>query len=214
MYKVYAWMTGGLLLTALTSYVVYSNPVLFITLVSSKFLFYLLLGAQLGLVWYLSSRIMQLRYSTGIMLFVAYAVLLGISLSVLFMVYDIQSMFFVLSITAGMFAIMALYGFFTKGDLTSLGSLFLMALIGLIIASITNWFLQSPLFELLISYGGVIIFTGLVAYDVQKIKLLAAHYGTDDESSNKVALIGALSLYLDFVNLFLSLLRILGRKKD
>lgn len=214
MYKVYAWMTGGLFLTALTSYAVYSNEALFLTLVSSKLVFYVLLGAQLGLVWYLSASIMRLSYSTAAFLFATYAALLGVSLSVLFLIYDIQSLFFVLSITGGMFAVMALYGYFTKGDLTSLGSMFMMALVGMIIASLANLFFQSPVFDLILGYVGVILFTGLVAYDVQKIKMLAMHYGNDEESSNKIALMGALSLYLDFVNLFLSLLRILGRKRD
>lgn len=214
MYKVYAWMTGGLFLTALTSYAVYSNPAILYMVLSSKLFFYALFAAQVGLVWYLSARIMHLRYSTAAFLFVTYAILLGVSLSVLFLVYDVRSLFFVLSITAGMFAVMALYGYFTKADLISLGGLFMMALIGLIIASVANWFFQSPLFDLMISYAGVMIFTGLVAYDVQKIKMLALEYGTDAESSNKIALLGALSLYLDFINLFLRLLRILGKQKN
>lgn len=205
MYKAYAWMTAGLGITTLTSYYVASTPSLYPLIFGSKLVFFGLMALQLGLVWFLSANIQRLSFSTAIVMFLSYAALLGVSLSMVLLLYDVHSLFFVLFVTAAMFAVMALYGYFTQDDLTSVGSFFSMAFVGLIVGMFANIFFKNPFFDLLLAYLGVIIFIGLVAYDVQKIKMLALQFRNDEESSNKVALLGALTLYLDFVNLFLHL---------
>lgn len=212
MYKVYAWMTGGLVLSGATAWFVYTTPALFMPLVMNRIALYAILFTKLGLVMYLSTAFKRISYQAAAGIFIAYSVLLGVSLSVIFAVYTMSSIGMVFGITAGMFGTMALYGYVTKADLSSIGNLFGMALWGLIIAMVVNMFMASEGFSYLISFVAVILFTGLTAYDVQKIKMLGYEYaGTSEEK--KVALLGALTLYLDFVNLFLHLLRLLGKRR-
>ena len=157
---------------------------------------------------------MQITAFTATILFNIYAILTGFTLSVIFLAFTAESIATVFYITAGTFAGVSLYGYTTKKDLSSIGSYLMMGLIGLIIASVVNWFLHSEMLYWIVSYAGVAIFVGLTAYDTQKIKKMVQAYGCDDmEMTNKVALIGALELYLDFINLFLYLLRIFGKRK-
>ena len=157
---------------------------------------------------------MQITAFTATILFNIYAILTGFTLSVIFLAFTAESIATVFYITAGTFAGVSLYGYTTKKDLSSIGSYLMMGLIGLIIASVVNWFLHSEMLYWIVSYAGVAIFVGLTAYDTQKIKKMVQAYGCDDmEMTNKVALIGALELYLDFINLLLYLLRIFGKRK-
>lgn len=214
MYKVYAWMCGALFLTAATAYGVFTTPAIFMTLVKTPFLFYGLMFAQIGLVLFLSFRINKMSYGAAVVTFLLYAMLLGVTLSTIFAVYQLASIYTVFGITAGTFGTMALYGYFTKADLTSIGNIMGMALFGLILASVVNMFVGSQKFDYILSFLGVLIFTGLTAYDVQKIKDMGYNMIQHGESTGKVAIMGALTLYLDFINLFLYLLRLLGRRRD
>lgn len=213
MYKVYAWMSFGLAITAISAYGVYSIPELFRALVLNRFMFFVLIIAQLGLVIALSSAFQKLSYTVNMLLFAAYSALLGVTLSVIFAVYHLGSIYQVFAITVFMFGFMAIYGYYTKSDLTAVGQIMFMGLIGLIIASLINLFLGNPVMDYVISFFGVLIFTALTAYDVQKIKFLGDNFLVSGEDDRKVALMCALTLYLDFVNLFLYLLRFLGKKK-
>ncbi len=214
MYKVYGWMASGLAVTGLTAYGLYSNLPLFMSLMSHKWLIFGLMFAQIILVVILSAYIIRMSYATSIMLFFTYAFLLGITLSSIFMVYQVQSIGLVFAITAGMFGLTALYGYFTDSDLSSMGSILMMALFGIIIAGIVNMFVHSSTFDYILAFISVIIFAGLTAYDVQKIKQLEWQCAGDHNLTRKISILGALTLYLDFVNLFLSLLRLLGQKKE
>lgn len=214
MYKVYAWMAGGLTLTGLTAYGLYSNVPLFMSLMTHKWLLFGLLFAQIILVVILSAFIMRMSYPTTILFFFAYAFLLGITLSSIFMVYQIQSIGMVFAITAGMFGLTAMYGYFTDSDLSSMGSILMMALFGIIIAGIVNIFLHSSTFSYILSFMSVIVFAGLTAYDVQKIKQLEWQCAGDRSLMRKLSILGALTLYLDFINLFLNLLNLFGQRKE
>ena len=212
--KVYLWMSLALVISGLTAMYVAKQPELVVTIFSNNFYFILMMLAQLGLVWYISARIMQITAFTATILFNIYAILTGFTLSVIFLAFTAESIATVFYITAGTFAGVSLYGYTTKKDLSSIGSYLMMGLIGLIIASVVNWFLHSEMLYWIVSYAGVAIFVGLTAYGTQKIKKMVQAYGCDDmEMTNKVALIGALELYLDFINLFLYLLRIFGKRK-
>ena len=168
-----------------------------------------------ALVWYVSARINRLSLSTATVIFVLYSVLNGATLSVIFLAYTMQSIASVFFITAGTFAAMSLIGYFTKSDLSSLGRILFMALIGLVIATLVNMFLiKSGGFSLILSYVGVLIFVGLTAYDTQKIKMMLVEADDVTEEAQKIALMGSLSLYLDFINLFLYLLRIFGGNRE
>ena len=213
MHKVYAWMALGLAITAVTAYGVYSTPELFRAIVMNRFVFIGLLLAQLGLVFYISSAFQKLSYATNVLLFSLYSGLLGVTLSVIFAVYHIGSIYQIFAITVVMFGFMAVYGYYTKSDLTSVGQIMFMGLIGIIIAGIVNMFLRSPMMNYAISFIGILVFTGLTAYDVQRIKLLGSELLNSGEEERKIALVCALSLYLDFINLFLHLLNFLGKKK-
>lgn len=212
--NVYLWMTLALLITAFTSIVVFDSPSLTSIIYSSRFLFYGLLLGELALVWYLSANINKLSFQTATIMFVVYSVLNGITISFIFMIYTMSSIAMTFFITAGTFAAMALIGTYTKKDLSSLGNILLMALVGLIIASLVNLFLKNEMFYWIISYAGVLIFVGLTAYDAQKIKNVINEHGNEiNDTTQKIALMGALTLYLDFINLFLYLLRILGNRR-
>ncbi len=218
MHKVYALMCVGLLTTAGTAYFLFAQEQVLIALLKAPYIMYGLFFAQIGLVIFLSSVINKISYATAALIFFAYSVLVGITLTPIFLIYTMSSIGLTFGITAGMFGSMALYGYYTRTDLSGLGSMLLMALWGIIIATLANWYFQSSQMEYIISFAGVVIFTLLTAYDVQKIKLIASQMEYDlsedmGERTNKAAVIGALTLYLDFLNLFLYLLRFMGNKK-
>ena len=213
MRKVYVWMTMALVITGITAYGVASSPALLSVIFSSNITFFGLILVELGLVFWLSARLMKMSLTTATLMFVLYSAINGATLSAIFIAYSPTIITKVFFITAGTFAATAAYGYFTKTDLTSFGKLFLMALIGIIIATIVNIFIKSEGLDLVISYIGVLIFVGLTAYDSQKIKEMLALQTDGGEVAQKIALMGALSLYLDFINLFLYLLRIFGRNR-
>lgn len=214
MRKVYVWMTLALVLTGITAFGVASSPSLMMTIIQTPAIMWGLIIAELAIVIAISAAINRLSLTTATLLFVLYSVLNGATFSLIFAVYTMSSIANVFFITAGTFGVMAAYGYFTKRDLSSWGRLLLMALIGLIIATLVNVFLvKSSGFDLILSYAGVLIFVGLTAYDTQKIKQMLAMQTDMGEGAQKVALLGALSLYLDFINLFLYLLRIFGRRE-
>ena len=210
MRKVYGKMTLGLLLTALTSFLVVSSPTLLGLLFSSTATIWILFALELGLVIYLSARIDKLSNGTATALFYAYSALNGVALCPIFLAYTGTSIALTFAITAGTFGAMTLAGYFTKTDLSKFGAFMFMALIGLIICSLVNLFMQSSMMHWCISIAGVLIFTGLTAWDTQYIKRMTAE--ADASMIGKVATMGALRLYLDFINLFLHLLRILGSR--
>lgn len=210
MRKVYTWMTLALVITGVTAYGVASSPTLLMTLMTSRGLLFGLIIAELALVFIITGALNRLSLSTATLLFIIYSVLNGAMLSSVFAVYTMTSIAKVFFITAGTFGAMAFYGYTTKKDLTSLGKILFMALIGLIIATVVNMFLKSSGFEYILSYAGVAIFVGLTAWDSQKIKMKLQTQYDMSEGAQKLALIGALTLYLDFINLFLYLLRIFG----
>lgn len=210
--RVFLWMTMGLSITGLTAMLTYSSS-LFYELMSNSILFWGLMLAELGIVFYLSSRVMKMSFMTATILFAAYSILNGVTLSLIFAAYTMQSIATTFFVTAGTFAAMAFVGYVTKRDLSKMGSILMMALIGLIIATVANIFLKNSMFELVISGVGVLIFTGLTAYDTQKIKLML-HQAESEEVAKKLSVIGALTLYLDFINLFLYLLRFLGSRSE
>ena len=214
MRKVYLWMTMALVITGVTSYGVASSPGLMQAILTNNALLWVLIIAEFGLVFAISAAINKLSLTTATLLFVLYSVINGATLSVIFLVYTMESIASVFFITAGTFGVMAFIGYTTKKDLTSLGKMLLMALIGLIIATLVNvFFIQSSGFSLIVSYVGVLIFVGLTAYDSQKIKQMLLQAPDAGESAQKLALLGALTLYLDFINLFIYLLRIFGDRK-
>ena len=174
---------------------------------------WILLFAELGLVFYTTARINHLSLTTATTLFILYSAINGVTLSAIFLAYTLTSIASVFFITAGTFAATALYGYSTKRDLSKLGGILFMALIGLILATVVNLFLHNSMLDLMLSYAGVVIFVGLTAWDSQKIKQMLAMQTDMGETAQKMALMGALSLYLDFINLFLYLLRIFGKER-
>ena len=181
---------------------------------TNQILFWGLLIAELGLVIGLSAAINKLSLTVATLMFVLYSVINGATMSFIFLAYTASSITNVFFITAGTFAAMALFGYFTKTDLTSMGKILMMALIGVIIASVVNIFTKSEGLSIILNYIGVLVFVGLTAYDTQKIKQMMLMAPDAGEGSQKIALLGALSLYLDFINLFLYLLRIFGGRRD
>ena len=214
MRKVYTWMTLALVLTGLTAYGVATSPGIMMALYSNSALMWGLVIAEFALVIGISAAINRLSLATATLMFVAYSVITGAMLSSIFMIYTAASIASVFFITAATFAVMALIGYTTKTDLTSVGKLLFMALIGLVIATIVNMFIGSSTMTMICSYVGVLIFVGLTAYDSQKIKNMLMQAPDAGESSQKLALLGALTLYLDFINLFIYLLRIFGDRRD
>lgn len=211
--KVYGWMCAALVVTGLTAWYVAQTEELILALLSNKFLFYGLLIGEVLLVGYISKTLPTMDVMMAKALFFLYAMANGLTLSLIFVIFTASSIASSFFITAGTFAVMSIYGYFTKSDLTSMGRILMMGLIGLIIASIVNIFMQSTMMHWIISYVGVFIFTGLIAYDTQKIKEMniIGNEGTDEDT--KESLMGALTLYLDFINLFLYILRIFGDRK-
>lgn len=213
--NVYAWMALALVITGLTAYYVASSPRITSTLQDSRGLLIGLLIVEVGLVVAMTAAINKISFTVAGLMFVAYSVINGVTMSSILLVYTQESVAMTFFITAGTFAAMALYGHVTDRDLSKLGSILTMALIGLIIASIANFFFKSSMMAVIISYAGVLIFVGLTAYDTQKIKNMISVYGNEvNETSMKIALIGSLELYLDFVNLFIYLLRIFGNRRN
>ena len=210
MRKVYGKMTLGLLATAATSYLVFSSQALMSLLFSSQATIWLLFAVELGLVIYLSARIDKLSSGTATALFYAYSILNGVALTPIFLAYTGVSIATTFAITAGTFGAMTIFGYVTRQDLSKIGSYLFMALLGLIVCILVNLFMQSSMFSLLISCAGVLIFVGLTAWDTQAIKRMCAE--ADPTMTGKVATMGALTLYLDFINLFIHLLRFFGSR--
>lgn len=214
MRKVYVWMTFALAITGFTAYGVANSPGILQALVTNQILFWGLIIAEFALVIGVSSAINKLSLTTATLMFVLYSIINGALLSFIFLAYTQSSIATVFFITAGTFAAMAFVGYTTKTDLSSLGKYVLMALIGIIIATLVNvFFVKSSILDLGISYLGVLIFVGLTAYDTQKIKNMLLQAPDAGEQAQKYALLGALSLYLDFINLFIYLLRIFGKRE-
>lgn len=211
--KVYGWMAGALMITAIVALFTASTPALISIILENRFLFYALLIAELGLVFYLSAAITRMSVQAASVSFIGYSILNGLTLSVIFIAFTQESLASTFFVTAGTFGAMSVYGYVTKRDLTSIGNLCGMALIGLIIASLVNMFFQNSALYWITTYAGVLIFVGLTAYDTQKIKQLNSSIDANSESGEKAAIMGALALYLDFINLFLMLLRIFGRRR-
>jgi FtsH-binding integral membrane protein len=214
--SVYNWMAIGLALTGAIAYGVAGSPSLIRLIFGNQMLFFGLIIAELALVFVISARIQRIQAGTATALFVLYAGLNGVTLSSIFLVFTRTSIASTFFICAGTFIAASIYGMSTKRDLTSIGNFMAMGLIGIIIASVVNLFLKNTGMELIISYLGVIIFVGLTAFDTQKLKSMALSQpaGLDTGVIRKGAILGALSLYLDFINLFLMLLRILGNRNE
>lgn len=210
--KVYGWMFLGLLITAGTALVVASSPFLIETFILNRVLFWILILGQLGLVFFLSMRVDKIAPATAAALFMLYSATVGITTSVILLVYTGSSIVSTFMITAGMFGAMAAYGTLTKRNLAGVGQFMFMGLIGLIIASVVNFFLANDVMSFVISVIGVIVFTGLTAWDAQRLKEMAV--ALPDGRVGSYAVVGALSLYLDFINLFFFLLRLLGGRRD
>lgn len=212
MRKVYVWMTLALVITGFTAWGVAHSPGILSMIVNNQLIFWGLCIAELALVWGVSAAINRLSLATATLLFILYSVINGVTLSFIFLAFTQESITSVFFITAATFGAMAAYGYFTKSDLSSWGKILFMALIGIIIATIVNIFLHSSMLNMIVSYAGVLIFVGLTAYDTQKIKERLSMADSADETAQKIALMGALSLYLDFINLFIYLLRIFGSR--
>lgn len=214
MRKVYLWMTLALVITGFTAYYVAHNETLLTALVTNQILFWGLVIGELVLVFVLSAAINKLSLTMATLMFVLYSLLNGATMSFIFLIYTYSSITNVFFITAATFAAMAAFGYFTKTDLTSMGKILMMALIGIIIATIVNIFTKSEGLAMILNYLGVLVFVGLTAYDSQKIKQMMLTATDAGEGAQKMALLGALSLYLDFINLFLYLLRLFGSRRD
>lgn len=212
--KVYRWMGFGLLLTALAAYLAASSESFVYMLAENSMLFYGLIIGEFGLVIYLSTRIQKMSAETAAGAFIVYSILNGLTLSLILLMYTGESIASTFLSTALTFGAMSAFGYFTKRDLTTMGSYLYMALIGLIIASVVNMFWANSTLYWIISYVGILIFVGLTAYDTQKIKKIGASINMDDtQTTQKLAIMGALALYLDFINLFLMLLRVAGNRR-
>ncbi|PYN89326.1 MAG: hypothetical protein DMD87_06070 [Candidatus Rokuibacteriota bacterium] len=212
LWKVYGWMAVGLGLTALVAFAVAGSPALLGVLVGNRLVFFALVIAELGLVFFLSARADRLAPGTAAGLFALYSALNGVTLSVILLAYTGESVTMTFVVTAGMFGALALYGSTTKRSLAGAGQFFMMGLIGLILASIIGMFWHNDALQFLISVVGVIVFTGLTAWDAQRLRQMAL--ALPPGRVGAYAVVGALSLYLDFINLFLMLLRFTGSRRD
>jgi hypothetical protein len=211
--KVYGWMTAGLALTALAALFTLSSESLLTLVFGNRLVFYGLIIGELGLVIALSAAINRISAATATLLFLLYSALNGVTFASIFLVYTRSSIASTFMVASGTFAAMSLYGYVTKRDLTGWGSFLFMGLIGIIIASVVNIFLHSEMITWIVSYLGVFIFVGLTAYDTQKLKRIGQSGFADAESRRKASILGALTLYLDFINLFLMLLRVMGNRR-
>lgn len=213
--NVYAWMAGGLGVTAVASVMVMRSETLLSALIFNPLLFWGLILAEIGLVIWISGWINKMSVATASYAFLGYSLINGITLSVIFLRYTPTSIAIAFSVAAAMFASAAIFGTITKKDLTSIGAMGFMAVIGIVIASLVNMFLKSSALDWIISYAGVAVFTALAAYDAQKVKEMGySAAGAGEVALSRYAIIGALALYLDFINLFLFLLRIFGSSRD
>lgn len=212
--SMYMQMAAALTLTGITAYFLSNSYDFMYFLATHPSSLWIAFFAQLGIVIWLSSRVMSMSISTATLLFVLYSVLTGATFSTIFLAFDLGTIASAFFVTAGTFFAMSVVGYVTKMDLSRVGNVLYMMLIGLIIATIVNIFWANDTLYWIINYVGVIIFVGLIAYDTQKIKQIFYDYGSNDEMGQKLALYGALSLYLDFINLFLFLLRIFGGSRD
>lgn len=210
--RVYAWMVGGLGTTALVALLTASVPEIFYAVLGTPIRWVVFL-APLAMVWILSARIDKMQASTAIGLFLAYSMMNGFAFSSIFLVYEMGSIATTFAIAAGMFGLTAAYGYMTKRDLSGMGGFMTMGLFGIILAMMVNWFLDSSALDFAISIIGVVVFTGLTAFDMQRIKEEHVLMYEGNAVATKGAIIGALRLYLDFVNLFLFLLRLLGDRR-
>lgn len=212
--KVYAWMFLGLIISGITAYIVGFNPSLYETILFNKPIFYTLLIGQLAMVLALVTHIRKISASLATFLFLLYCFTTGLTLSVIFLIFTIKSIGMVFFITAGMFGIMSVYGYITENDLTEIGQVLIMGLFGIILASLVNLFYNNHVVDYIVSIIGVIVFTGLTVYDTQKIRKtnIIGNEGTPEDL--KESIMGALTLYLDFINLFLELLWLLGNDGD
>lgn len=212
--SVYVWMTLALVITGFVSMYVAQSYQMISFIFGNKLALWGMLIAELAVVFYLSARINSISFTKATVMFIIYSILNGATLASIFLVYTMSSIASTFFVAAGTFGVMALYGYVTKSDLTRIGNICLMALIGLIIATLVSMFWQNSMLQMIITYVGVILFVGLTAYDSQKIKRLLTADGIEvTEETQKIALLGALTLYLDFINLFLYLLRLLGDRK-
>lgn len=211
--RVYGWMTLALVISGVTAFLAATNETIIRLTIGNGFGFLILAVAELALVWWLTASIHKISSGAAFFAFIVYSVLNGVTLSSIFLVYKIESIFMVFFISAGMFAAMAVYGTVTKSSLSSFGKYFAMALVGIIIASLVNFLLRSPMLDWFLSIITVVLFTGLTAYDTQKM-LAVSNNASDDEVFKKASVIGALELYLDFINIFLAMLRLFGRRRD
>ena len=212
--SVYVWMTLALVITGFVSMYVAQSYQLVSFIFGNRLALWGMLIAELAVVFYLSARINSISFTKATVMFIIYSILNGATLASIFLVYTMSSIASTFFVAAGTFGVMALYGYVTKSDLTRIGNICLMALIGLIIATLVSMFWQNSMLQMIITYAGVILFVGLTAYDSQKIKRLLTADGIEvTEETQKIALLGALTLYLDFINLFLYLLRLLGDRK-
>ena len=208
--SLYMQMAAALTITGLTAYLLAGSASFWNMLATNPSMVWILFIAQIGLVIWLSARVMKMSMASATMLFIAYSVLTGVTLSSIFLVYSLGTIATTFFVTAGTFFVMSLVGYTTRMDLSRVGNVLYMMLIGLIIATVVNLFVASSTLYWITTYAGVIIFVGLIAWDTQKLRTLFVQYGTADEGGQRLALLGALTLYLDFINLFLFLLRILG----
>jgi len=209
---VYGWMCGGLAVTAMSAWLVASSPVLTGAIFGNRVVFWILALVRLGIVFTLSARVDRMAPRTASLLFVAYSALTGVTLSAILLVFTGESVFATFAVTAGMFGTLALYGTVTRRSLSGLGQFLFMGLVGLVLASIVGIFWHNDGFQFLISFIGVIVFAGLTVYDAQRLKSLA--FATSTGPTSGATIVGALALYLDFINLFLFLLRFLGNRRD
>ena len=214
MYKVYGWMSFALVITATVAYYIFKTKTFFSYLTAHPGMMLLLIILQFALVFVLAFYLLRMSFSTALILFMLYSASLGVTMASIFFVYTMSSIYATFLVTAGMFGGMCLYGYFTKKDLTSIGNFAIMALLGLILATIVNFFLRSALFDYILSAVGVLIFVLLTAYDTQKIKMIGKRLISDDQGRRKFAIFGALTLYLDFINLFLFMLNFMGGRRE
>lgn len=212
--NMYMQMASALALTGVTAFVLSESASFMTYLIYNPWLWWVCMLAEVGVVVYLSARVMKMSTNMATLMFVLYSMLTGVTLSTIFIVYQMNTIATTFFVTAGTFFAMSLIGYFTKTDLTKMGSILRMLLIGLIIATVVNIFVASSALYWITTYVGIIIFVGLIAYDTQKIKEIFYKHGAADESGYKLALMGALTLYLDFINLFLYLLRFFGASRD
>ena len=215
MRTVFNWMAAGLAVSGLTAYFTANSPFLLNLIFGNSFMMFVLIIGELGMVFAISKGVNTMQVSTASTLFLLFSFVNGLTLSAVLLAYTYESIATTFLVTAGTFGATSLYGYVTKKDLTSMGGLLMMALIGLIIASVVNIFMASSTLGWIITYAGILIFVGLTAYDTQKIKKLGLSLTpADGEQYGRISIVGALMLYLDFVNLFLLMLRILGGRRN